>query len=69
MYEPYFGGYSTHVQLSSKAVFPLPEGIKMELAAPLLCAGATVFAPLKKYGKTDFKCAIIGIGGLGHMAI
>lgn len=41
----------------------------LSLVAPLLCAGVTVYAPLKRYLKTAGKCAIIGIGGLGHLAI
>jgi len=38
-------------------------------AAPLLCAGITVYAPLKRYRKIGAKCAVIGIGGLGHLAL
>ena len=43
--------------------------LDLSLAAPLLCAGATVYSPLKRYGKPKMDCAVIGIGGLGHLAI
>jgi len=41
----------------------------MEIASPLLCAGVTVFAPLKRFGKPNDTCAVVGIGGLGHLAV
>jgi uncharacterized zinc-type alcohol dehydrogenase-like protein len=41
----------------------------LEVSAPLLCAGVTVYAPLKRFGKPGKTCAVIGIGGLGHLAI
>jgi len=66
---PKFGGFATHVQVPSKWVFPIPSTIPQELAPPLLCAGITVYAPLKRYYKPGLKIGIIGIGGLGHMAI
>ena len=37
--------------------------------APLLCAGVTMYAPLKRHGRANLRCAIIGIGGLGHVAV
>jgi len=49
--------------------FHIPEGLPTDVAPPLLCAGVTVFAPLKRHGKANMKCAIIGIGGLGHLAV
>jgi len=58
-------------------VFRIPDGkIKYHslgfndaLGSPLLCAGVTVYAPLKRYYKPNFSCAVIGIGGLGHLAV
>lgn len=44
-------------------------GFKEELGSPLLCAGVTVHAPIKKYVKRNGTCAVIGIGGLGHLAL
>ena len=48
----------------------IPDNIPSELAAPLLCAGVTVYGPLKRYvTRPDMKIGIVGIGGLGHLAI
>lgn len=69
LYDPYFGGYSTHIQLKEKAVYKLPTGFRQELGAPLLCAGVTVYAPIKRWLKRNGKAAVIGIGGLGHLAV
>lgn len=53
-----------------KFVFKIPEGLKPEFAAPMLCAGATAFAPLKEYGvKKGMKIGVVGVGGLGHFAV
>eukprot|EP01022_Parablepharisma_sp_SALTPOND_P012050 TRINITY_DN153_c0_g1_i1.p1 TRINITY_DN153_c0_g1~~TRINITY_DN153_c0_g1_i1.p1 ORF type:complete len:420 (+),score=36.03 TRINITY_DN153_c0_g1_i1:90-1262(+) len=68
-YDPYLGGYSSHMQIKSSFVFPLPKGLDRSKAAPILCAGVTVFAPLKRWSRPGIRCGIIGIGGLGHMAI
>ena len=48
---------------------PLPEKLNVAEAGPLLCRGVTVFAPLAMYGKPTDRVGIIGIGGLGHMAV
>jgi len=65
-----YGGYSEHVRVDSKWVFGIPEGLASDLAAPMLCAGITVYAPLKHYGIGPGKqIAVLGIGGLGHLAI
>lgn len=66
---PNFGGFADHVQAPAHWAFPIPASIPEEVCAPLMCAGVTVFAPLKKHGKVGFECGIIGVGGLGHMAI
>ncbi len=68
-YDPYLGGYSTYMHVKAGFVYFLPKSIPKERAAPILCAGATVFAPLKRWSKPGIRCGIIGIGGLGHMAI
>jgi len=65
----YFGGYSTHIQLDSNWVFPIPQNLPLNKVAPILCAGVTVYSPLKRHFKPNCTCAIIGIGGLGHFAI
>jgi D-arabinose 1-dehydrogenase-like Zn-dependent alcohol dehydrogenase len=68
-YGIHWGGYSTSIQQPAKFFFKLPEGLDERRAAPLLCAGITVYAPIKEYIKPDDKCAVIGIGGLGHLAV
>ncbi len=50
-------------------VFPLPEKLNAAEAGPLLCGGITVFAPLALYARPTDRVGIIGIGGLGHMAV
>jgi len=66
---PYFGGFATSIQLSYTTVVKIPDGIELESAPALMCAGGTVFAPIKRYGKEGKKCAILGVGGLGHLAV
>ena len=68
-YGLYWGGYETQMQQPAKWFFHLPTGFKLEKAAPLFCAGITTYYPIKKYLKPGMKTAVIGIGGLGHMAI
>jgi uncharacterized zinc-type alcohol dehydrogenase-like protein len=64
------GGYSTHVVVDSDYVLRIPEGIDPVAAAPLLCAGITTYAPLRRWGAgPGKKVAIVGLGGLGHMAV
>ena len=64
-----FGGYCTHVQIDHNWAIKLPEGLDLKEAPPLLCAGVTVYGPLKRFNKIGAKCAVLGIGGLGHLAI
>lgn len=66
------GGYASHAIASSDHVFPIPENLPKEIAGPLMCAGLTVFSPLYRALKGDGSgklVGIIGIGGLGHLAI
>lgn len=63
------GGFAGHVIAQKRFVFPVPEQLESDLAAPLFCGGATVFTPLKLYGRPGARVAVIGIGGLGHLAI
>ena len=69
LYGEHFGGYSTHIQLNEHHVFKLPENLEEKSICPIMCAGMTTFLPLFKYGKKDFKIAVIGCGGLGHFGI
>lgn len=68
-YGLHWGGYSTHLQQPAKFFFKLPENLDLQKSAPLLCAGITVYNPIKQYLKPGFKTAVIGIGGLGHLAV
>ncbi len=68
-YGLHWGGYSTHLQQPARFFFKLPENMDLRRAAPLLCAGITVYNPIKLYLKPGFKTAVIGIGGLGHLAV
>ncbi len=63
------GGFATHIRSHWAWVFPLPEKLNFAEAGPLLCGGVTVFAPLVMYAKPTDRVGIIGIGGLGHMAV
>ena len=64
------GGYSQGVVVDQAFVLGIPEGIELDAAAPLLCAGITLYSPLKHWGAGPGKrVAIIGLGGLGHMGV
>jgi uncharacterized zinc-type alcohol dehydrogenase-like protein len=65
-----YGGFANKVRAHHGWVFPLPSGINPETAGPLFCGGITVFNPIIQFGvqPTD-RVGVIGIGGLGHMAI
>ena len=69
LYDPDFGGYATSITVPEKFTFPVPMSIPAEVAGPLLCAGITTFAPLSRNVKPGDKVGIVGIGGLGHMAL
>ena len=65
-----YGGFSTSVVVDNRFAYPLPEAMLSEVAAVLMCAGITVYAPLSAYsGQPSQKLAIMGVGGLGHLAI
>ncbi|NQV74278.1 NAD(P)-dependent alcohol dehydrogenase [bacterium] len=64
------GGFADKVRARAESVVKLPEGIDIESVGPLFCGGITVFNPLVQYGiKPTDKVAVIGIGGLGHIAL
>jgi uncharacterized zinc-type alcohol dehydrogenase-like protein len=67
---PTYGGYSEKIVVSDKFVLKVPDGLDLAGAAPLLCAGITTWSPLQhwKVGKSS-KVAVVGLGGLGHMAL
>jgi D-arabinose 1-dehydrogenase-like Zn-dependent alcohol dehydrogenase len=64
------GSFSHYAIWKADYVFAIPDGMAREHAAPLMCGGATVFNALKSYGtKPTDRVGVIGIGGLGHLAI
>lgn len=64
------GGYSKHVVVREEFVLSVPENLELSRVAPLLCAGITTYSPLHKWGvKTGSRVAVVGLGGLGHMAV
>ncbi|MGI5445199.1 NAD(P)-dependent alcohol dehydrogenase [Streptomyces sp. CA-243310] len=68
--EPTYGGYSTHIVVDENYTVRIPEGIDLDVAAPLLCAGITLYSPLKHWNAgPGKKVAIVGLGGLGHMGV
>lgn len=64
------GGYATHLRADARFAARIPEDLPSDYAAPLLCAGITVFAPLHRHGlKPGARVGIVGLGGLGHLAV
>jgi len=63
------GGFASHIRAHWAWAIPLPEKLNVAEAGPLLCGGITVFAPLAMYARPTDRVGIIGIGGLGHMAV
>ncbi len=64
------GGYADRVRANARFVVPVPDAIESEHAAPLLCAGITVYNPLRINGvNPSSRVGVVGIGGLGHLAI
>jgi uncharacterized zinc-type alcohol dehydrogenase-like protein len=64
------GGFADRIRTDSRFAFLIPASLESAATAPLLCGGATVFAPIMRYGiHAKSKVGVIGIGGLGHMAL
>lgn len=67
---PTMGGYSNNIVVNEDFALHIPEGADMKRIAPLLCAGATTYSPLRFTGvKPGDKVAVAGFGGLGHLAV
>jgi len=67
---PTQGGYSTQITVNEDYILRIPDGLPLTGAAPLLCAGITMYSPLKHFGATvGDSVAIVGLGGLGHMGV
>ena len=64
------GGYARQVVVRSGFVVGIPDGIELDAAAPLLCAGITTYSPLRRWGADPgTKVAVVGLGGLGHLGV
>ncbi len=65
-----YGGYANNLVVQEKFVMRIPKQLDIKSAAPILCAGVTTYSPMKHFGiKRGHTVGVIGIGGLGHMAI
>ncbi|MCX4589643.1 NAD(P)-dependent alcohol dehydrogenase [Streptomyces sp. NBC_01549] len=68
--DPTYGGYSEKIVVDENYTVRIPDGISLDVAAPLLCAGITTYSPLKHWNAgPGKKVAILGMGGLGHMGV
>lgn len=65
------GGYADSIVANQHFVFHFPDGLPSDAGAPLLCAGITVYSPMKYYGMTEpgKHLGVAGLGGLGHLAV
>lgn len=67
---PTYGGYSDHMVVKEGYVLSIPDALPLDAAAPLLCAGITLYSPLRHWNAgPGKKVAILGLGGLGHMGV
>ncbi len=65
-----YGGYSTHLVVREEFVLRVPDTLDLSRTAPLLCAGITTYSPLRQWGAgPGSRVAVVGLGGLGHMAV
>src|SRR5947208_2955455 len=65
-----YGGYSDSIVVDERFVLRVPSNLDLAGAAPLLCAGITTYSPLRHWGVTKGKkVGVVGLGGLGHMAV
>ncbi|CAI9272070.1 unnamed protein product [Lactuca saligna] len=66
-----YGGYSDHIVADESFVLRWPENLPLDTGAPLLCAGITTYSPLRYFGldKPGMKVGVVGLGGLGHVAV
>src|SRR5881296_2879168 len=65
-----YGGYSANMVVDERYVLRIPTGLDPTRAAPLMCAGITTYSPLRQFGcKAGDKVGVVGLGGLGHMAV
>jgi len=64
------GGWADSVRAQARFAVPIPDGLESSVAGPLMCAGTTVWSPMIHYGvRPGMKTAVLGVGGLGHLAV
>jgi uncharacterized zinc-type alcohol dehydrogenase-like protein len=63
------GGFADYLRVPADFVYSIPDALPSAAAAPLLCAGVTVYAPLARWMRPGARVAILGVGGLGHLAL
>jgi alcohol dehydrogenase (NADP+) len=67
---PTYGGYSSQIVVDENYVLDIPDNLPLEGVAPLLCAGITTYSPLRRFKVgTGKRIGVVGLGGLGHMAV
>jgi uncharacterized zinc-type alcohol dehydrogenase-like protein len=67
---PTDGGYSSRIVVAEDFVLRIPDGVGLDVTAPLLCAGITMYSPLRHWNAGPGKhVAVVGLGGLGHMGV
>lgn len=64
-----YGGFASHIIADERLAVPIPDGLDGAATAPMLCGGVTVWTPLSRYAKLGDHVVVMGIGGLGHMAV
>jgi alcohol dehydrogenase (NADP+) len=68
--QPTYGGYSGAIVVDENYVLRIPDNVPLDAAAPLLCAGITVYSPLRRFNAgPGMRIAVVGLGGLGHLAV
>jgi len=65
----HFGGFADRIRVDRNFALPLPAELPSAAAAPLLCAGITMYSPLRRYASSGARVGIVGMGGLGHLGI
>ena len=63
------GGFASSLRVDSRFAIPIPDALDSAMAAPLLCAGITVYSPLSRLVRPACRVGVIGVGGLGHLAL
>jgi len=63
------GGFADRIRIDGRFAFAIPAALSSDVAAPLFCGGITVYSPLRQHARPQSRVGVIGIGGLGHLAL